>query len=331
MKKFLIIVLMLCSLIMINCKNKETEKEFMEVITESKSYSLEGVMETYFMDSTKQSTFKACYKSPDLIKITLTKVNTDDSQVIIKNKDGVFVLVPSINKNFKIKSDWPNNGSYPYLLTSLAKDISNTENPIITEDEETKTIETKTSLYKDATVTKQKIVFNKETALPKEVIVYNNQGEMHIKVVFTKIELDTEIDDKEFVVNDSMETMRAVISDYTYEDRQIKYPKYVPDGFKLENEHTESNLEGSEVSSIMTYTGDSGFTIVQEYINDKETISFAQESGYLIHVMGIPTILKENGVQAFYEGVEYTIASSELSYDEMVKVLASYMIETEEK
>ena len=331
MKKYLLILLVLCSFIMISCKNKETEKEFMEVITESTSYIAEGVMETYFMDSSKQSSFKVCYKSPDKIKITLTKVNTNDSQVIIKNNDGVFILVPTINKNFKIKSDWPNNGSYPYLLTSLTKDIANTENPIITEDEETKTIETKTSLYKDATVTNQKIVLDKETALPKEVIVYNNQGEMHIKVVFTKIELNVDIDDKEYIVNDSMETMRAVISDTTYNDRQIKYPKYVPDGSKLQNEHTVSNLEGSEVSSIMTYTGESAFTIVQEYINDKETITFSQETGYLIHVMGVPTILKENGVQAFYEGVEYTIASNELTYDELVKVLASYMIESEEK
>ena len=46
----------------------------------------------------------------------------------------------------------------------------------------------------------------------------------------------------------------------------------------------------------MTYSGESAFTIVQEYINDKETITFSQETGYLIHVMGVPTILKENGV-----------------------------------
>ena len=32
------------------------------------------------------------------------------------------------NKNFKIKSTWPTNASYPYLLQSLAKDIANDEN-----------------------------------------------------------------------------------------------------------------------------------------------------------------------------------------------------------
>ena len=331
MKKLLLILLAFSFIIMISCKEKETEKEFMEIITESTSYKAEGVMETYFMDSTKQSTFKVCYKSPDSIKITLSKVNNNDSQVIIKNSEGVFVLVPSINKNFKIKSDWPTNGSYPYLLTSLTKDIANTENAIITEDELTKTIETNTSLYKDAKATKQKIILDKETYLPKEVIVYNSQGEVYIKVVFTSIELDAQIDDKEFVVNDSMETMRAIITDTEYEERSIKYPNYVPTGSKLENEHTESNLDGSVVNSIMTYTGEASFTVVQEYVNDKETLTFAQESGYIIHVMGIPTILKENGVQAFYEGVEYVVASNELTYDEMIKVLANYMIEKQEK
>ena len=128
-----------------------------------------------------------------------------------------------------------------------------------------------------------------------------------------------------------METMRAIITDTEYEERSIKYPNYVPTGSKLENEHTESNLDGSVVNSIMTYTGEASFTVVQEYVNDKETLTFAQESGYIIHVMGIPTILKENGVQAFYEGVEYVVASNELTYDEMIKVLASYMIEKQEK
>ena len=323
----LFIVLLFTLFIFVSCK-EETEKEFMEIVTETTSYELEGVMETHYMDTSKQSEFKVLYKSPDEIKITLTPVNGNDSQVILKNKDGVYVLVPSINKNFKIKSEWPKNGSYPYLLNSLAKDIANTQAPIITEDENTKTIETDTTLYKDATSNKQKIIFDKETNLPKEVQILDSEGKIYIRVVFTKIDLEKEIDEKEFVINDSMTTMRTQIDeDFKYDKRSIKYPRYCPEGSTLSKEFTQSSKDGLSVSSIMTYDGENKFTIVQEFINDKETIAFAQESGYLLHVFGVPTIIKENGVQAFYEGIEYTVASTDLPVEEMMKVLASYMVE----
>lgn len=332
MKKILILMLIISSFLLIGCGEKETEKEFMEIVTDSTSYKLEGVMETYYMETTKQSSFEVLYKSPDEIKITLTPVNGKDSQIIIKNSDGVYVLVPAINKNFKIKSDWPTNGSYPYLLTSLTKDIANTENPIITEDDDTKTIETDTLLYKDAVANKQKIILDKKTNLPKEVQVLDKQGNLYIKVVFTNIDLNKTLDSKEFVVDDSMTTMRSQITEEdVYSERKIKYPSYCPEGSKLSKEHTEASTDGKNVVSIMTYAGDNAFTIVQEYINDKETMALSYETGYIIHVLGHPTILKENALVTLYEGVEYTIASSELSLEEMVKILASYMIKKEEK
>ena len=168
--------------------------------------------------------------------------------------------------------------------------------------------------------------------MPKEVMVLDSKGELHIRVVFSKIELDCEIDDKEFVVNDSMTTMRGQVEDdFNYESRSIKYPKYCPEGSSLAKEYTNASADGLNISSIMTYDGENKFTIVQEYVNDKETITFAQETGYIIHVLGTPTIVKENGVQAFYEGIEYFVASEDLPVDEMIKVLASYMVTDEEK
>ena len=155
-KKMFILIVCIMTFFVISCK-EETEKEFMELMSEAGSYHVEGVMETHYLDTSKQSNFKVLYKSENQIKIVLKPVNSNDSQVILKNKDGVYVLVPTINKNFKIKSTWPDNGSYPYLLTSLTKDIANTSNPIITEDENTKTIETETKLYKDGESNKQKI------------------------------------------------------------------------------------------------------------------------------------------------------------------------------
>lgn len=330
--RFLSGVFILMFMFLIGCKKEEeTEKEFMDIMTESTSYYVEGVMESFYVDGRKQNEFKVYYKSPDKIKIVLNSIDSDESQIILRNTDGVYVLIPKINKNFKIQSEWPTNASYPYLLTSLTKDIANATNPIITEDEETKTFELDTHLYKDAVANKQKIILNKETNLPTEVLIYDSQGNLYIRVVFTKIDLETEIDDKEFVVNDTMTTLREMYTDVTYENRSIKYPLYCPTGCALKNENTIASIDGLDVISVMTFDGDYKFTIVQQYLNAQETLSYAQEAGEILCLLGVPVIVKENAVQTVYNGIEYIIASNELSRETMMEILASYMTIQEEK
>ena len=48
-------------------------------------------------------------------------------EIILKNKDGVYVLTPALNKSFKFESNWPNNSSQSYILSALVNDI-NTDN-----------------------------------------------------------------------------------------------------------------------------------------------------------------------------------------------------------
>ena len=78
----------------------------------------------------------------------------------------------------------------------------------------------------------------------------------------------------------------------------------------------------------MKYTGDVGFTIIQEYINEKEITVFQQEVGEITTVLGNVAIIKENGVQMFYQGVEYTVGSNDLAVMQMLEILAGYMVNT---
>ena len=43
----------------------------------------------------------------------------NQSQIIVKNPDGVFVLTPTLNQIFKFQSEWPNNSPKPYIYQSL--------------------------------------------------------------------------------------------------------------------------------------------------------------------------------------------------------------------
>ena len=149
MKRIVLMILMLVGVcVLAGCKSeKETKESFLERLSEVKSYKVDGLLETFFENGRKQNDFCVYYKQPDHYKVELQSVENTDKQIILKNNDGVYVLVPSVNKNFKIKSSWPTNASYPYLLQSLAQDIVNDEELTTTETETTYTIQTKTKMH----------------------------------------------------------------------------------------------------------------------------------------------------------------------------------------
>ena len=148
--------------------------------------------------------------------------------------------------------------------------------------------------------------------------------------VFKKYDnLNNSIEENEFSVEKSMETSRL---EYKEEkvvyDRDISYPVIYPEGASLIGEDTVTSDNGEEVRTIMKYTGDVGFTIIQEYINEKEITVFQQEVGEITTVLGNVAIIKENGVQMFYQGVEYTVGSNDLAVMQMLEILAGYMVNT---
>ena len=68
---------------------------------------------------------KVDYLKPDYYKASLINKDTNHEQIILKNKSGVYVITPSLNKSFKFQSDWPFNSSQAYILDSLLKDLKN--------------------------------------------------------------------------------------------------------------------------------------------------------------------------------------------------------------
>ena len=71
---------------------------------------------------------KSIYKESNHFKVELTNKTNDNKQIILRNKDGVYVVTPSLKKSFKFQSDWPYNNSQIYLLQSIVQDIKNDKN-----------------------------------------------------------------------------------------------------------------------------------------------------------------------------------------------------------
>lgn len=333
MRKFLLTLLIAClGIVLFGCsRNNKSEKDFMKLVTATKGYKAEGVMETYYESGKKQNEFVVYYKSPDLIKVAIKPSGSPDKQIILKNNDGVFILVPAVNRNFKIQSSWPNNASYPYLLQSLAKDIANDNELIKTKEEGRIIIETKTKMHANANPIKQKIILDSETSLPKEVLIYDAKGDLHTRVIFTNIELDYNVSNDEFNVEKSMEQVRLEFGEekIVYENRTISYPNYYPPGAKLSAEDTIIIGKDNDVRSIMKFTGEVGFTVIQEFVNDSDEIVTTIHEGDIIFVYGTIGVINEQSLHFIYEGIEYLLASTDLTFDDFLRVGSSYLVPKE--
>ncbi|HEY8396189.1 MAG TPA: outer membrane lipoprotein carrier protein LolA [Bacilli bacterium] len=311
------------------CKGSdEPQKVFAEKLTKAQSYKVEGIMESYYESGRKQNEFKVLYKYPEMIKVEIKAGENADKQIILKNNEGVYILIPAVNKNFKIQSDWPDNASYPYLLQSLAKDIANDPDAIVIEDGDKVTVETKTKMHADATPVKQKIIFDKTSKLPTEVLVYDEDENLYIRTVFTHIDFDYNISDDEFDLEGSMAAVRLEIGEeVVYEDREIHYPLYCPEGITLTSENIISNPQGTERLAIMKYGTDYGFTLIQEFVNDNDVTRYQEENGEIFMVLGNVAILKDNSLQTIYRGIEYTVASEDLIPEELAKIVQGFLYE----
>jgi len=333
MKKILLMFLLVSVLLFVSGCNKKnkSEKDFLKIVTETKGYKAEGIIESYYETGKKQHDFVVYFKSPDYFKVVIKPTGSLDKQIILKNNDGVFILVPAVNRNFKIQSSWPKNASYPYLLQSLAKDIANDNELIKTREDGRIIIETKTKFHANANPIKQKIILDTETSLPKEVLVYDAKGNLHTRVIFSNIQLDYNVSNEEFDVNKSMESVRLEFGEekITYENRTISYPNYYPAGSKLSAEDTIIIGNNNDVRSIMKFTGEVGFTVVQEYVNDTEEIVTSTHEGEIVLVFGVIGVLGKTSLYFIHEGIEYLLASNDLPYDELIKVGSSYLIPKE--
>ena len=54
------------------------------------------------------------HKDPSFYRVNLKNAEKDQSQMILRNEEGVFVLTPAL-KSFKFQSEWPQNSSQAYL------------------------------------------------------------------------------------------------------------------------------------------------------------------------------------------------------------------------
>lgn len=364
MKKIAILSLVLM-LVLTGCGKKKPEDlvgKFEKSISNAKSYVLKGNMEILSNEETFTYSLEASYLKDNYYKVTLVNQTNNHEQIILKNKDGVYVVTPALNKSFKFQSEWPENSSQSYILSSILKDIKNDKEMTIEEREKGYVIKSKVNYPNNKELTYQKIYFDKNMNL-ESVEVYNNENIVNIKVMFSSVNLKGGLEEEDFALdklidvnkqnedknkndkkdnktenkgenktegNDKNTTDNTNKENCTNEECDKKSSNIIDSiiyPLYIPSETYLSNSEKVDTDDgnrvILTFAGDKNFVLIEEVANVANEFE-------IIPVYGDPVMLSDtiaaksaNSLVWSSEGLSYYLTSSDLSTEEMVTIAES--------
>lgn len=268
------------------------------------------------------------HKDPTYYRVNLKNPTKDQSQMILRNDEGVFVLTPALNKSFRFQSDWPQNSSQAYLYESLIKDILEDKSAKFSTTKDYYVFETKTRYQNNKMLPTQEIKLNKNDLSPAVVKVMDADHTSIVTVEFTKMKFNAAFDKNDFDMKKNMTRAQlglpamAKVRDSAF---TVKYPTSLVKGTKLVEEKEMKLADGKRV--VLTYDGKKSFTLLQEKVIAKTasapmTVPTSVE-GQPVNLGFTVGALSDHSITWSQDGVDYMIASKNLTKEELVNVASS--------
>lgn len=298
---------------------------------DTKGYELTATMEIKTGAEPRMYDVEVWHTKPQFYRVNVSQAGSEDSQMIVRNDEGVFVITPSLGKTYKFQSDWPAQNSQGYLIGALHDDIKADENATMIEEDKEYIFETATQNNHKKVLPTQRIHIDKKSLLPKHVSVLDENNEEKIRISFKQITLGKERKAAEY--NVEMEGSNTGNEPKTEGDTEAGLNTHYPsiEGLTVLDEQEMTTENGTR--SFMTYSagdGEKEFVIIQEPAvrpENKVPVSVEGDPVDLGFAIGA---LTENSLRWESAGVSFFIASDTLSQDEMIEVAAS-MTEAEMK
>ena len=323
MKKLIV----LCALLLLfitGCGKKDVKgvlREFNKKVNSLDTYYLEGKMQIVNNEDTYKYDVKVSFKEKDLYRVSLKNESNEHEQIILKNNDGVYVLTPSLNKSFKFESEWPYSNSQVYLLQSLLQDLNNDKSLNYEEKDGEYILTSSVNYPNNRSLIKQNIYLNKDLDL-KKVEVLNENGTSEIILDVTRFDKKPTFSDDHFSLNKNLEVSKT--------DEEVKlvtkieeaiFPMYVPENTSLTAQDTISKDVGERV--ILTFSGEKPFVLVEETVNKSDDFEVIPTLGEPTLLMDSVGSLSDDSVTWIKDGIEYYIASNDMTKEEMLSVAKS--------
>jgi outer membrane lipoprotein-sorting protein len=306
------------------CGSKSKEdvvKELNGKLNDLSGYKVDAKMTLKMGADSQVYNVEIWHKDPTFYRVNLKNAEKDQSQMILRNNEGVFVLTPALKKSFKFQSDWPQNSSQAYLYESLIKDIVEDKEAKFSSTKEHYVFETKTRYQNNSMLPTQEIKLNKEDLSPAVVKVMDPDRKALVTVEFSKVKFNASFDDSDFDMKKNMtraDLNLPVMADSKDSAFTVKYPT-ADLGAKLVDEKEVKLQNGKRV--VLTYEGEKSFTLVQEKVTVKEaSTSPTYVDGDLVDLGMTIGAVSEGSITWTMDGVDYMIASNELTEKELVEI-----------
>lgn len=293
-----------------------------ETVADMTGYKSEVTMTMHTGQEEQSYEIDVWFQEDDFYRVSLSNPNDEQgSQVILKNEDGVFVLTPALNKSFKFQSDWPEQSSQTYLFQSLVKDVMEDPEAAFEVTDDHFVFTTKTNYQNNHTLPSQKVFFHKKTYTPSHVHVLDQDQEVVVEVTFSTFDMNPSFAADDFTLDENMASAQEDAPVYQEEDVfTILYPLETL-GSELETKKEVELEDGERV--IMTFAGEKHFTIIQEKKTVAETSTPEEMSGEVVDLGFTQGALTSNSIEWSYHGVDFIIASDDLTKDELIEVARS--------
>lgn len=351
MKKVLIIIVL--ALFCVTGCGKFTKDDALKKLEKqisSKSYIMKGTMQIISNEEKFDYNLTVNALNKEFYKVGLVNQTNNHEQIILKNKEGVYVITPALNKSFKFQSEWPSNSSQAYILESILKDLKDDSNMKFEETENGYILKSIVNYPNNTELSYQKVTCNKNMEI-KQIQIYDINDIVKISVVVNSLDYKTNLSKNDFLLEDLIEEKtensssdEKSISEHkecenkkcednncekdTCEDNpssniidEIIYPLYVPNNTYLSSSEKIDLDDGNRV--ILTFSGEKDFVLVEE-------ISRVANEFEIIPIYGDPQVMSSSvaavGANSIYfssDNIDYYIASEEMSSEEMLKVASS--------
>ncbi|WP_374722288.1 LolA family protein [Peribacillus tepidiphilus] len=332
MKKLLVVFAGLMLILALSACGQKSQadvvKALNEKLTELKGYKADAKMTLKMGSEPQVYDVEVWHKDPDYYRVNLKNEKKDQSQMILRNKEGVFVLTPALNKSFRFQSEWPKNSSQAYLYESLVKDIIDDKSASFKATDKHYVFETKTRYQNNKMLPYQEITINKKDLAPISVKVMDPDKNTLVTVEFSNVKFNATFKKDAFDMKKNMTGAQLevpVMAEVKDEGFSVKYPALELEGVSLTEEKEIETENGKRF--VLTYDGKKSYTLIQEKAEVVQTtlaptnvIGNPVDLGFTVGAM------TANTVSWTYEGVEYTLASQELSPEEMIEVARSVQV-----
>lgn len=256
----------------------------------------------------------ACIDNQDYYKVQLYDKSLNQSQVILKNQDGVFVITPSLNQAFQFQSEWPNNSPKPYIYQSLLTFLNDNK---VEKVKDGFLVQGDMTYENDDRVKKQEVKFDKELK-PVYVCIFDEDGSEIMKLMTTSFKANQDIKKEAF----SQENiMKETQNQYNHVASSLPlYPVSLM-GSTLTDEQVSTIDETT--NHILKFTGDKSFTIVESAISSYDELNIEKIDTEMIDMIDGIAYQKDNQMTYISSGVVCSLYSQDLTQQEMLAVLSS--------